>query len=61
MGGRQGFHLINANAFEALKVVDAPTANDSDPPPTIGDAVPEPAMLSLLGVSLTMLLLRRNR
>jgi hypothetical protein len=58
MGRRQGFHLINANAFEALQVVDAP--EPTDPPPTIGAIVPEPATVSLLGVSMTILLLRRR-
>jgi hypothetical protein len=61
VGGRQGFHLINADAFESLQVVDAPATSVSDPPPTVGNAVPEPAMFSLLGASVTMLLLRRKR
>jgi hypothetical protein len=62
-GRRQGFHLINADAFEALQLVDAPSASDPpDPtPPTLGNAVPEPATFSFLGMSVTMLLLRRKR
>jgi hypothetical protein len=61
MGPRQGFHLINAVAFEALKVVDPPSASDEGPSPTVGDSVPEPASVSLLGVSMAILLMRRKR
>jgi PA14 domain len=63
MGKRQGFHLINANAFESLQVVDPPTEGEGvgDPPPTVGAGVPEPGALSLLGASMVMILLRRSR